>query len=66
MAAQPKKSSSVSKSIVTNDAGSNVQAQICQRAYELYEDRGRQDGHDLDDWLQAESEVMTKRTVAAA
>ena len=26
------------------------------RAYELFERRGREDGHDLDDWLQAEAE----------
>jgi hypothetical protein len=29
---------------------------IERRAYELYEQRGRSDGHDWDDWLQAESE----------
>jgi len=34
------------------------------RAYELYEKRGREDGHDLDDWLQAESEIV--RTKAKA
>ncbi len=27
------------------------------RAYELFERRGREDGHDLDDWLQAEAEL---------
>jgi hypothetical protein len=27
------------------------------RAYELFEQRGREDGHDLDDWLQAEAEL---------
>jgi hypothetical protein len=26
------------------------------RAYELFEQRGREDGHELDDWLQAEAE----------
>ncbi len=30
---------------------------IRQRAYELYERRGGEDGHDLDDWLTAESEL---------
>ncbi len=34
-----------------------IQQQIRQRAHELYEARGREDGHDLDDWLIAESEV---------
>ena len=31
--------------------------QIEVRAYELFEQRGREEGHDLDDWLQAESEI---------
>lgn len=30
---------------------------VRQRAYELYEQRGRRDGHALDDWLVAESEI---------
>jgi hypothetical protein len=34
-----------------------IEQQIRQRAYELYEQRGRTDGHDLDDWLQAECEI---------
>jgi hypothetical protein len=29
-----------------------------RRAYELYEQRGREDGRDWDDWLQAEREVL--------
>lgn len=29
---------------------------IRERAYELYEARGREDGHEVEDWLQAESE----------
>ena len=32
--------------------------QIAVRAYELFEQRGREDGHDLDDWLQAEAELV--------
>jgi hypothetical protein len=34
-----------------------IQEQIRQRAYEIYELRGKEDGHDLDDWLRAESAV---------
>jgi hypothetical protein len=34
-----------------------IERQIRQRAYEMYVLRGREDGHDLDDWLIAESEV---------
>ena len=32
-------------------------AHIAQRAYELYKQRGRQEGRDLDDWLKAEREL---------
>jgi len=32
--------------------------QIEQRAYEIFRGSGFTDGHDLDDWLQAESEVL--------
>jgi hypothetical protein len=37
---------------------------IRRRAYELYVARGREEGHDLEDWLlaQAESEVLTTST----
>jgi hypothetical protein len=31
---------------------------IRQRAYELYLQRGRVDGFDLDDWLQGETEIL--------
>jgi len=30
---------------------------VCARGYELYEVRGRIDGHAEEDWLQAEREV---------
>jgi hypothetical protein len=35
---------------------SDIQEQIRLRAYGLYEQR-RSEGHELEDWLQAESEV---------
>ena len=31
---------------------------IARRAYELYERRGAEPGHDLDDWLNAEVELL--------
>jgi hypothetical protein len=43
-----------------------IEQQIQQRAYELYEQRGRTDGHELDDWLQAESEIKGTRANATA
>jgi hypothetical protein len=42
-----------------------IEQQIQQRAYELYEQRGRTDGHDLDDWLQAECEIKGTQANAA-
>ena len=31
---------------------------IRQRAYQLYEERLWEDGHELEDWLRAEEEIM--------
>ena len=31
------------------------------RAYHIYEERGRQDGHDQEDWYQAEAEIIGKK-----
>jgi len=42
----------------TTESLDDRQEQIRRRAFEIYEQRGREDGHDLEDWLQAESEVM--------
>ena len=35
----------------------NLEDQIRTRAYELYEARGYIDGHDVEDWYQAEEEL---------
>ena len=44
-----------------------LEHEIRLRAQELYEARGRVDGHELDDWLRAEEEITRKkaRTIAA-
>jgi DUF2934 family protein len=34
---------------------------IRDRAYQVYEGRGGEPGHDWDDWLQAERELRPKR-----
>jgi hypothetical protein len=39
---------------------------IRERAYELYEQRGRVDGHAVEDWLAAEAELQLKSKSAAA
>lgn len=41
-------------------------AEIAQRAYALYEARGYEDGHDVDDWLRAEREVRRARESSGA
>jgi hypothetical protein len=40
----------------------DVQQRIAQHAYRLFEGRGGQDGHDVEDWLQAEREVLESVT----
>jgi Protein of unknown function (DUF2934) len=35
---------------------------IRQCAYGYYEERGREDGHDLEDWFRAEAEIGGKKT----
>jgi|SwirhisoilCB1_FD_contig_81_1205437_length_767_multi_2_in_0_out_0_2 hypothetical protein len=37
-----------------------IQEEIRQRAYELYEERGRQDGFHVEDWSRAETEVLSR------
>jgi len=37
------------------------QDEIAQLAYRKFEERGRVDGHDLDDWLLAEHELRQAR-----
>ena len=39
---------------------------IRDRAYQLFAERGYEHGHDVDDWLQAEAEVMGKKPAARA
>jgi hypothetical protein len=44
-----------------------LEDQIRLRAYELYEARGSEVGHELEDWFRAKEEITQKkaRTVAA-
>ena len=51
-----------------SDAGSRelTEDTIRTRAYQLFEQRGCEHGHDLDDWLVAEAELMGKKPSARA
>ena len=44
----------------------NHEQEIRRRAYALYEQRGREDGHHIDDWLRAEAELTAQPMKAAA
>ncbi len=60
------KSEKGSEPVTTLDP-TRLEDDIRRRAYELYEARGREDGHELDDWLQAKTEIThTKRHSTAA
>ena len=50
----------------TEESAIAVMDQIRCRAYELYEQRGREDGYDIEDWLHAESEVIHRGETKAA
>jgi hypothetical protein len=43
-----------------------LEEEIRGRAYALYEQRGREDGHDIDDWLRAEAELIAQAMRTAA
>ena len=44
----------------------NVEDQIRMRAYELYEARGFVDGHDVEDWYQAQEELLDRGKTSRA
>ncbi len=43
-----------------------LEEEIHRRAFELYERRGREPGHDVEDWLQAEEEIKEIRALSTA
>jgi hypothetical protein len=51
---------------LTPDPHPNLEEEIRCRAYELYEGRSREDGHDIDDWLRAEAEITGSALKTAA
>jgi len=54
--ARPKRTRRASETPVPQSAVSA--ADIARRAYEIYESRGRTDGAQLDDWLEAERQLL--------
>jgi hypothetical protein len=39
-----------------------LHARIAALAYQLYEQRGREEGHDVEDWLDAERKILTGKS----
>jgi Protein of unknown function (DUF2934) len=59
----PKKSP---MSVMSDPQELELEYQIRLRAYQLYEARGREYGHEVEDWLRAEEEIREKKVIAAA
>ncbi len=58
---QPAKEAAPMKLLPGSDLFDRIQDMsnsIARRAFEIFEDRGRAFGHDLEDWLRAESEFL--------
>jgi len=56
-----KSESSTGARSMTSDSALDL---IRARAYSLFESRGRQPGHALDDWLQAEREILRQSSAS--
>jgi len=57
------------KTMVTRKRGSrqdqtllsdDLRARVAAQAYSFYEQRGYEDGYDLEDWLEAERRILTE------
>jgi hypothetical protein len=48
----------------SRDENHSHSEEVARRAYELYEARGGEPGHEFEDWLQAEREINTQSKLA--
>ena len=44
--------------LLYGEMAEDVHARIAVLAFQFYEQRGRRDGHDVEDWLQAERRIL--------
>jgi len=58
-----KKSKAKNTNANSEEFSIDFEKQISRRAYELCERRGREAGHETEDWLQAEAELARERTL---
>ena len=52
--------------VTTEPQELDLENQISLRAYELYVARGREDGHEQEDWFRAKEEITIKKFRTAA
>ncbi len=48
------------KSSGSSISGEDLKNLVAKKAFELYEKRGKQGGHSMDDWLEAERIIKAK------
>ena len=56
--AKAKRISKEAPAVAIESTENDIAERIRERAYQLFEERGGELGHDLEDWLQAEAEVL--------
>ncbi|MFY9270737.1 MAG: DUF2934 domain-containing protein [Candidatus Manganitrophaceae bacterium] len=68
MTAEIKKKKNALKAVPTESVVDNqaIYEIIAKKAYELYEKRGGQPGHDLEDWLEAEQSILSEEKTQAS
>jgi hypothetical protein len=59
-AANPSSRSNVRPKQKSFELTDDIRARIALKAYELYEQRGREGDREMDDWLEAEAIVMAE------
>jgi hypothetical protein len=58
---QRAKTSVIEHKTETEGRAANLHTTIAVRAYRLYEERGSEPGRELEDWLQAEEEILNEQ-----
>ena len=61
-----KRTTTKTTNAISEESAIDLEVQIRCRAYELYERRGREAGHEVEDWLQAEAELTSERIMSSA
>jgi hypothetical protein len=52
----------VRKSAPANSSSADLEVKIRERAYQLYVERGSTPGHENEDWLRAEREILASKS----